>query len=269
MNLGKPLPPSKPKPPDKQEVDLVIRNWNQRLPKYKGMLESKPYELREDEDSGWYWKQSTTTYVSKKGENVNTKKAAALITALLIGRALNATKVTGIMSYSQLATDLRAGAISLADWQQGMRSLISMSQETGILTANGGVEFMTQSDWSYLTDQINKQYEYLDKFASDIEANPTKWLNGRLDNRMRLYQESAYSAYQNDLRREAKLNGMDEERRVLGAADHCPGCLEQSSLGWQPIGTLDEIGDEECNQNCHCEFEYRNSADTGKEDNGE
>jgi hypothetical protein len=54
---------------------------------------------------------------------------------------------------------------------------------------------------------------------------------------------------------------MDEERRVLGVADHCPGCLEQAGLGWQPIGTLDEIGTEECGNNCRCEYEYRKGGE--------
>jgi len=42
---------------------------------------------------------------------------------------------------------------------------------------------------------------------------------------------------------------------------NCNGCLEQAGLGWQPIGTLDEIGAEECGNNCRCEYEYRNSKD--------
>jgi len=44
---------------------------------------------------------------------------------------------------------------------------------------------------------------------------------------------------------------------------NCNGCLEQASLGWQPIGTLDDIGDEECNMNCLCNFEYRKAGDEG------
>jgi hypothetical protein len=47
---------------------------------------------------------------------------------------------------------------------------------------------------------------------------------------------------------------------------NCNGCLEQAGLGWQPIGTLDEIGAEECNQNCRCEFEYQKAGEATNEE---
>ncbi|HEY6021351.1 MAG TPA: hypothetical protein VIY48_16040, partial [Candidatus Paceibacterota bacterium] len=60
-------------------------------------------------------------------------------------------------------------------------------------------------------------------------------------------------------------NGYEEERRVLEpGADHCEGCEEQAAQGWQPIGTLDPIGDEECMTRCKCEFEYRRLDENGE-----
>ncbi len=259
MKLGKPLPATDVQPPTKEEIDRIVRNWNQTHPKYKGLLEAQPYELGEDSD--WYWSQKDGQYINKNGEKVDKKIITGLLLALLVGTKLSEASTAGLMGYSQLAAGLKAKLITLADWQAGMRELIRMSQQTGMLLAKGGTQFITAADWAFLDKQILNQYAYLDKFAADIAGDPEKWLNGRLDNRMRLYQESAYSSYQNDLRREAQLGGMDEERRVLGAADHCPGCLEQASLGWQPIGTLDEIGAEECSNNCRCEFEYRKAGD--------
>lgn len=234
--------------PSKEELDRIIRIWNQKHPKYKGMLEAQPYELGEDSD--WYWSQTERQYIDKNDNKVPWTVIGGLVVALMVGNKLSAPTYGGLSTYAQLAEGLKSGVLSVADWKAGMQSLITMGQQTGILVSNGGVEFMTNADWTYTQQQIEKQFAFLDGFAKDITDNPEKWLNGRLDNRMRLYQESAYSAYQNGLRREATLGGMDEERRVLGAADHCPGCLEQAGLGWQPIGTLDEIGAEECNQNC-------------------
>jgi hypothetical protein len=51
------------------------------------------------------------------------------------------------------------------------------------------------------------------------------------------------------------------ERRVhyLSLYDHpyCITCKEQSDLGWQPLGSLNEIGDSECGGGCDCYFEWR------------
>ena len=263
MPLGKPLPPVKEvKPPTQEEIDRAVRNWQQGVPKkYATLLMALPYELAGEEEAEWYWSQTLRIYIDSTGARLSAKDAGFVMSALLIGRNLTDMKTAGLMGYGQLAEGLKSGSLSLADWTEGMRELIRLSQETGILVANGGTQFATQADWQYMAQQIEKQYKYLDGFAKDVADDPAHWLNGRLNNRMRLYQESAYSAYQNALRREAKLGGMDEERRVLGVADHCKGCIEQASQGWQPIGTLDEIGAEECSQNCHCYFEYRNSQD--------
>ena len=259
MPLGKPLPQTTAEPPTKDEIDRIVRNWNQAHPKYKGLLEAKPYELGEDSD--WYWSQTDRQYINKNDVKVKDSLVAGLLLSLLVGRKLSDAKTAGLMGYSQLSEGLKSGSLSIADWQAGMRELIKINQSTSLLLANGGSEFVTQSDYSYLVDRINKQFAYLDGFAKDIANNPEKWMSGRLDNRMRLYQESAYSAYENARRREATLGGMDEERRLLGVADHCGDCLEAAALGWQPIGTLPEIGDSVCTTNCHCEFEYRKAGE--------
>lgn len=57
------------------------------------------------------------------------------------------------------------------------------------------------------------------------------------------------------------------ERRVhnLPLSEHnaCQTCLDQSELGWQPLGTLAEIGDSECLGNCDCYYEWQDDgADT-------
>jgi len=229
--------------PTQEELDRIIRIWNQKHPKYKGMLEAQPYELGEDSD--WYWSQTDRQYIDKNDNKVPWTVIGGLVVALMVGNKLSSVTYGGLSTYGQLAEGLKSGVLSVADWKAGMQSLVTMGQQTGILVSNGGVEFMTNSDWSYVNSQIEKQFKFLDGFAKDITDNPEKWMNGRLDNRMRLYQESAYSAYQNGLRREAALGGMDEERRVLGVADHCfiAGTMVNTPTGERPIESLN-IGDE-------------------------
>lgn len=164
------------------------------------------------------------------------------------------------MNLTQLADDLKSGAITIAEWEAAMRDMLREQYIAAMELAKGGREFVTQSDWGYMGSALKKQYEYLGNFANDIASNPDKWLNGRLNARMGLYQESGYAALQDFTRRERIEQGFDEEARILGEAEHCPGCLEQAGKGWQPIGTLDPIGAEECLTRCKCVFDYRRSA---------
>lgn len=82
-----------------------------------------------------------------------------------------------------------------------------------------------------------------------------------------MYGGAPRGTYEEMRRRyEGQVNGMEEERRLLekdGA--NCPGCLDQADLGWQPIGTLDPIGAEECQVNCRCEFEFRRAGEGTEE----
>jgi hypothetical protein len=53
------------------------------------------------------------------------------------------------------------------------------------------------------------------------------------------------------------------ERRKLGnpPTGHCSDCPPLADMGWQPIGTLPDIGDTECGGFCWCWFEYSDSVE--------
>jgi len=162
-----------------------------------------------------------------------------------------------------LADQLIAGKITLAEWQMQMREFIRVTHRMAAVAACGGMQNMTPANWGYLGYLVKLQYRYLDQFAADIAANPNAWLNGRLLIRMQLYQKAEWGTFEQMLRFLKRKEGFTEERRVLGEADHCPGCLEQSSRSWQSIGTLDPIGAEQCATNCRCVFHYRRSNGSG------
>ena len=52
------------------------------------------------------------------------------------------------------------------------------------------------------------------------------------------------------------------ERRILGhpKTHHCHDCPPLAALGWQPAGTLPDIGESECGGLCLCTFEYRDGS---------
>ena len=168
-----------------------------------------------------------------------------------------------MMNVAILASQLKSGAISLPEWQAAMREGLRSDYVDAMSLTRGGRELVTQADWGYTGSAIKKQYAYLDQFAKDIESDPAKWKTGRLDNRMKLYNQSGYSALEDFRARDVKIAGWTEERRVLGIAESCsgegavPGCIELAGMGWRPIGTLPPIGAALCSQNCKCHFEYR------------
>jgi len=168
-----------------------------------------------------------------------------------------------------LAEQLKSGLISLPEWQDGMRQFVKDEYNTAMILQRGGVENVTASDWGYSGSAIKKQYKFIDNFAADIAQDPDKWKTGRLNNRMRLYNQSGYSALEDFKQRDMKKSGFTQERNRLGVADHCsgegatPGCIEVTGMGWRPIGTLPKIGSRLCKTNCKCSMEYRRPKDGG------
>jgi len=161
-----------------------------------------------------------------------------------------------------LALSLQNGTISLADWQVGMMDTISDLHAAAAAQSAGGWGNMTQADWGFEGSLVKKQYGYLRGFVADIESGKQP-LNGTLKVRAGLYEQAARGTQEEMTRRFQSFRGFDEERRVLSPGDNCPGCIEQAALDWQPLGTLDPIGAEECKVNCRCEFEYRRSNADG------
>lgn len=156
------------------------------------------------------------------------------------------------MDFATLAQSLIDGKITIAQWQTGMRDIIRVIHREATILAYGGAQNVTPSVWGYLGSLVKKQYRFLDNFADEIAANPEAWLNGRLFIRMEMYGKADFNTFELMLQRKAQLEGKTEERRVLGVADHCDCCVEQAAQGWQPIGTLRDIGDCTCLTNCRC-----------------
>lgn len=152
---------------------------------------------------------------------------------------------------------LQSGLISLQEWQAIMRADIKALHTISGAAARGGWAQMSLSDWGYVGSEVKKQYAFLENFVQQIQSGQQA-LDGRFLTRVQLYAQAGRGTYEQMRRRCEKLyNKMQQERRVLGIADHCNGCLVQAALRWQPIGRLDSIGDEECCTNCRCHFEFR------------
>jgi len=155
-----------------------------------------------------------------------------------------------------VSQQLQAGTISLADWQLAMRDNIKIIHSSQASIAKGGWARMTPTDWGRVGSTTKRQYAFLQNFAVEIESGKQK-LNGQFMRRAGMYADAGRGTAGDVGRIEASNNGLTEERRIIFPGDSCPTCIDQAQRGWQPIGTLNRIGDSECRTNCRCIFEFR------------
>lgn len=158
-----------------------------------------------------------------------------------------------------LSSQYRAGQITMTVWQAESRAVIKSSQIASALAAYGGRSQMTPSRWGVVGQQIRTQYAYLTRFADDVLSGRQR-MNGRMDARARQYGQASRTLYENIRRRTSAEAGFRFERNVLHPADHCNQCLNQTSLGIVPIGTLVPVGRRTCRSQCRCTLAYSRSA---------
>jgi hypothetical protein len=191
--------------------------------------------------------QSSKRYIQSNGQFVPAKAVRAAVDKVIEGAN---------QSVQGIAKQLQNGEISLATWQQQTSQALKLLHVANGLAALGGQKQASASDLGYMGSLIKKQYNYLNDFAKDIASGVQK-LDGAFLSRVKLYSEAARGTYHSVQTREMKQAGVKEAKRVLGPADHCPGCLEQAAKGWQPIGEVAPIGSQQCLTNCHCEVVFQ------------
>ncbi|OJW05785.1 MAG: hypothetical protein BGO39_04995 [Chloroflexi bacterium 54-19] len=150
---------------------------------------------------------------------------------------------------------LQSGEISLAQWQSQMMQQMKVLHVANGLAGLGGSKLASQADYGYIGQLVKQQYQYLNQFAKDI-ATGVQLLDKSFPSRVKLYAEAARGTYHSVQTRAERLAGRTQAKRVLGPADHCPGCVEQAGKGWQPIEEVAPIGSQQCLTNCHCSIEF-------------
>lgn len=173
-----------------------------------------------------------------------------------VRRALDAVIAAQPLTMRAATQALVDGQLSLADWTLQMMAGIKSVHLVGLATAHGGWNQLGQDDFGWVGQRIRSQYGFLMKFSVEVSSGKQK-LDGTAVARSALYAQAARETHREAQRRLARQRFMSEERRVLGAADHCRDCLQQAGLGWQPFGTLRRIGESACRANCRCHFAFR------------
>lgn len=210
--------------------------------------------------SNYRWNETAGRYIGPNGRFVS--NASVRLEVDVAAQAASRNMQT-------ISERLQAGDITVKEWQAGMMGEIKSLHTAEAAAARGGWDQMSQSDWGWTGREIRRQYDYLDRFAKEIESGKQP-LNGRLLVRAGMYGQAGRGTFEEMQRRYQRQRGATQERRVLGIAEHCtaaggaPGCFDLASKGWQPIGTLPRIGAATCRTHCKCHFEYRRSAAGGR-----
>ena len=176
-----------------------------------------------------------------------------------IRRDIDRTLAAADQTSRALAEQLRARAISLERWQREMRALVKATHLANAAAARGGWAQLTPADLGRVGQIVRGEYAYLQRFATDIAAGRA-FLDGRFLRRVELYVEAGRKTFHAIERAEMRARGFDEEKNLLGAADHCAGCLAATAAGWAPIGSLAPIGTRDCLARCRCRLVYRNGV---------
>lgn len=189
------------------------------------------------------------------------RDGGGLVSHAQVELALDEALATHQAAARSLSLNLRDRTVSLKEWQAGMRDVIRDVQLLGVATAKGGLGQLTDEDQKFAAELIRQQIDYLLRFARQIKSGKQR-LDGRLIDRAGMYASAGRIAY---WRTQAEMQfqaagqaGYDlAEHNVLGPAEHCDECLEQTALGWVPIGTLIPVGERRCLSKCKCGIRYR------------
>jgi hypothetical protein len=154
------------------------------------------------------------------------------------------------------AEALQAGRINLTEWQISMERRVKSLHLLTAAMEHGGFSRLSRADLGWIGSEVRRQYGYLANFARQLESG-AQALDGRFLARVALYAEAGRGTEREAARRLARLAGAVEERRILGAADHCKTCVGEARKGWQPLGVLKRIGDSECRSRCRCTWATR------------
>lgn len=154
------------------------------------------------------------------------------------------------------ATSLRAGDISVAQFQRELHQTIRDVHIASALAAYGGRDAMTPARWGYVGSQIKTQYEYGRKFVTAI-VDGGQPMNGRINVRAQMYAEAGRVTYESVRARESASRGYTQERNILHSSESCRQCIELSGKDWVEIGTLPAIGSRLCMSRCRCSISRR------------
>lgn len=161
-----------------------------------------------------------------------------------------------------IANRLIENSIDLSEWTRQTALELKELHSQQYLLGRGGLMNMTQRDYGILGARLKKEYQYLNKFATDIRDGTLTI--AQFKSRVNLYLSATDASYELSRRESHRAEGFAFERRRLGTTNNCNPCVSYAGMGWVTIGTLPAIATAcDCRANCKCFFEYSREKPDG------
>jgi hypothetical protein len=171
------------------------------------------------------------------------------------GRRIVRRLIADAAALVRSATDaLVAGVLRLGPWFGAMRDALLPRHFAASFAVLNHPE-PPPADLDAIAAESQRQVGYLERFRGEL-VTAQQLLSGATA-RATLYAFGLWSVGQAVGRERAGRDGYSEEISILGAADHCDQCIEQSLQLWQPIGSLLLPGHRTCRSRCACWLEWR------------
>lgn len=172
-----------------------------------------------------------------------------------LGRAV----MDGRETASRLTTAFHEGRLSAAAWQEQMRTTLRRMHSQHAALATGGWDRMTPRDWGRIGYALREDYARIQRLAEAVQRGEVTLAQAlqRADG----YMGNARAQYYKAERERLRPSSSDQEiisRRILGASEHCPDCLEYYARGWQPVAFLPVPTEaSQCGTYCQCDVIHR------------
>jgi hypothetical protein len=194
---------------------------------------------------------------SEASQRYRNQATGKFVAREVVRRALDTALDRSRNEVQRLSRALVNGDISIPTWQVSVAREVKSMHLASASLAKGGWAQMGPREFGAVGRKLRDEYGYLAKFAEQIKDGTQK-LDGSLISRANLYAQGPRGTYHAIEARGMLDQGKAECRNVLGGSDHsCEGCLAETAKGWQPVGTLVEIGSRQCLSNCRCSIQYR------------
>ena len=193
------------------------------------------------------------TYLAA-GKPIKPAAVRAAVQAVATGAA---DKVAG------LGAKLDSGEINLPQFMLDLRSTVKAAHLAAAAAAAGGLKQLTPKDLGNLGSKLKSLYQGLNDLENQYRSEGMS--AAQFAAHAAGYAAAAAGTHENAVRQATiEAGDVTEERRVLGASNHCGDCESYAAMGWQPVGTLPDIGTAcACRGRCNCSFIYRNGPPDG------
>jgi hypothetical protein len=202
---------------------------------------------------GYTWDESLRRYRATNGR---------IVSRDTVRRAIDTTLRATTGRARSLSLALRAGSISLGQWETEMRALVKDVHLYSAAAVRGGWDRMTPGDLGRVGQLVRTQYGYLERFADGIARGRVAVGGAGFLARAEMYAQAGRGTHeafvQSDARKAAAaLGGVLEARNLLGDAQHCDECPALSRRGWIPDADMPPPGMRDCLTRCPCRVERR------------